>query len=134
MVSWKSSKQTCIDCFTMEFELIALEKKTCSKAEWLQNLVDLLISVHLPTTMPIHYDCQVTIARARSKIHNGKSRYTRLRHSIIKQLLVLDVVSLDFLMSKLNLVDYFANFIVLTSTRIYCKIDFMVTSVDSTRR
>lgn len=55
--------------------------------------------------MPIHCDCQATIARAKSKIYNGKNRYTRMRHSIIKQLLELGVMSIGFVKSELNLVD-----------------------------
>ena len=97
-------------------------------------MADLIIFAHLPMVMPIHCDCKVIIARDRSKIQNVKNRHTCLRGSIIKQLLVLDVVSLDFVMSKSNLADYCVNFIVQVSTQIYCRIDFMVTSFDSTSR
>ena len=55
--------------------------------------------------MSIHCDCQDVIARARSKIYNGKSRHIRLRHSIVKQLLESGVVSLDFVRSETNLAD-----------------------------
>ena len=42
-VSWKSSKQTCIDRSTMESEFIALDKAG-EEAEWLRNfLVDIPI-------------------------------------------------------------------------------------------
>ncbi|XP_070037063.1 uncharacterized protein [Nicotiana tomentosiformis] len=37
-ISWKSSKQTCIARFTMEFEFIALEMAG-QEAEWMRNLV-----------------------------------------------------------------------------------------------
>lgn len=53
----------------------------------------------------IHWDCQVTIARDRSKIYNGKNKHIRMRHNIVKQLLELNVVSLDFVRSTLNLTD-----------------------------
>ncbi|XP_031261889.1 secreted RxLR effector protein 161-like [Pistacia vera] len=46
VVSWKSSKQTCIARSTMESEFITLEK-TCYEAEWLRNLLaDLPIETH----------------------------------------------------------------------------------------
>ncbi|KAJ0103510.1 hypothetical protein Patl1_06354 [Pistacia atlantica] len=105
VVSWKSSKQTCIAQSTMESELIALEK-ACSEAEWLRNfLADLPIETHPPILVSIHCDCQAAIARAKSKIYNGKSRHIRIRHTIIKQLLESGVVSLDFVKSELNLAD-----------------------------
>ena len=70
-VSWKSSKQTCIACSTMESELITLEK-AYSEVEWLQNLLaNLPISTHPPAVVLIHCDCQATIARARSRDGNG---------------------------------------------------------------
>ncbi|XP_059433884.1 receptor-like protein 42 [Corylus avellana] len=58
-ISWKSSKQTCIARSTMEAELVALEKAGTKAA----------------------------IARAKSKIYNGKSRHIRLRHNIVRQLI-----------------------------------------------
>ena len=83
-VSWKSFKQTCIARSTMESELIALEK-ACTEAEWLRNLlVDIPICTHSPTSVFIHCDCQAAIAKAKSKIYNGKSRHILLRHNIIK--------------------------------------------------
>ncbi|KAJ0018774.1 hypothetical protein Pint_09759 [Pistacia integerrima] len=104
-MSWKSSKQACIARSTMESKLIALEK-ACSKVEWLTNfLADLPIETHPPILVSIHCDCQAAIARAKSKIYNGKSRHIWKRHTIIKQLLESRVVSLDFVKSELNLAD-----------------------------
>lgn len=81
----------------MESELIAF-KNTCSKAEWLRNLLaELPTSAHFPTTMPIHNNYQAIIVRARSKIC--------MRYNIIKQLLESGIVSPDFVKSVLSLAD-----------------------------
>jgi hypothetical protein len=83
VVSWKSSKQTCIPRSTMEAELVALEKAG-SEAEWLRSLlVDLPLYTNPVPPVCIHCDCQAAIARAKSKICNGKSRHIRLRHNIV---------------------------------------------------
>ena len=104
-VSWKSSKQTCIARSTMEAELVAL-KKAGSEVEWLKSLlVDLPLYTNLVPPICIHCDCHATIARAKSKIYNGKSRHIRLRHNIVRQLIENGIMSLDFVRSKRNMGD-----------------------------
>ncbi|CAB4309403.1 unnamed protein product [Prunus armeniaca] len=79
-VSWKSSKQTCIALSTMESEFIALEKAG-TEAEWLRNLL-----VDIPLwKRPAPHIC--------------------LRHNIVRQLLEIWVISLQFVRSELNLAD-----------------------------
>ena len=56
--------------------------------------------------MSIHCDDQATIARAKNKIYNEKSRHIRLRHKIVKQLLD-DGIPLDYVRSELNISDPF---------------------------
>ena len=51
--------------------------------------------------MSIHYDNQVTIARAKNKIYNGIC----LRHKIKKQLLDDGIISLGYVRSELNISD-----------------------------
>ena len=86
----------------MEAAFIALEK-TSSKAEWLRNL---LANVPLWTrpapSVSMRCDSQVAIAKAKSKIFNGKKRYIHLRHNIMWQLLETGVISLEFVRSELN--------------------------------
>ena len=53
----------------------------------------------------MHCDSQVAIAKAKSKIFNGKNWHICLRHNIERQLLETGVISLEFVRSKLNLVD-----------------------------
>ena len=55
--------------------------------------------------MSMRCDSQVTIAKAKSKLFNGKNKHIRLRHNIVRLLLQIGVISLGFVRSKLNLVD-----------------------------
>jgi hypothetical protein len=81
----------------MEFELVALEK---AEAKWLRSLlIDLPLYTNSVPPVCIHCDCQATIARAKSKIYNGKSRHIRLRHNIVRQLIESGVISMDFVRS-----------------------------------
>ena len=50
-------------------------------------------------------DSQVAFPKAKSKIFDGKNMHIRLRHNIVRQLLETRVISLEFVMSKLNLTD-----------------------------
>ena len=52
-------------------------------------------------------DSQAAIAKVKSKIFNGKNTHIRLKHNIVWQLLETGVISLEFVRSKLNLVDPF---------------------------
>ena len=93
-ICWKSTKQTCIARSTMESEFIAL-KKAGTKAKWLRNLmVDIPLWTRIKTFVSIHCDCQVVVARAKSKIYNGKS-----------QLNDNNVISMDFVRPEKNLAD-----------------------------
>ena len=55
--------------------------------------------------MSMSCDSQAIIAKAKSKMFNGKNRHIRLRHNIVQQVLKTRVISLDFVRSRLNLVD-----------------------------
>ena len=55
--------------------------------------------------MSIRCDNQAAIAKAKSKMFNGKNKHIRLRHNIVRQLLEARVISLDFVRSELNLAD-----------------------------
>ena len=73
IVSWKSTKQTCITWCTMEAKFITLEKSS-SEAKWLRNLLVDIISWTRPTpSVSMHYDSQATITKAKSKIFNWKN-------------------------------------------------------------
>ena len=102
LVSWKSAKQTYIARSTMEAGFIALEKIS-SEAEWLRNLLaDVPLWTRPAPSVSMRCDSQVAIAKAKSKIFNGKKRYIHLRHNIMWQLLETWVISLEFVRSELN--------------------------------
>ena len=62
----------------MESQFVTLEK-ACTEAEWLRNfLVDIPNWKRSALYVSIHYDNQVTIAKAKNKIYNGKSWHIRL--------------------------------------------------------
>ena len=71
-VSWKSAKQTCITRSTME-------------AEWLRNLLaNIPLWTRPALSVSMRCDSQTTIAKAKSKIFNGKNRHIWLRHNIVR--------------------------------------------------
>ena len=51
----------------------------------------------------IHCDSQSVIGRAQNSMYNDKSRHIHRRHDIIKQLLLIGVISLDYVKSKDNM-------------------------------
>ncbi|RVW59407.1 Retrovirus-related Pol polyprotein from transposon TNT 1-94 [Vitis vinifera] len=82
-ISWKSTKQNCISWYSMEAELIALEK-TSFEDEWLRNLLaDIPLWTRPTPSVFMRCDSQAAIAKAKSKIFNGKNRHIRLRHNIV---------------------------------------------------
>ena len=84
IVSWKFAKQTCITQSTMEVEFIALEKAS-SEAKWLRNLLaDIPLWTRQTSPVSMRCDSQATIAKAKSKIFNGKNRHIWLRHNIVR--------------------------------------------------
>ena len=100
IVSWKSSKKTCIVRSNMETELMAL-KKARSKVVWLRSLlIDMPLFTNSVVFVCFPCDCQAVITRVKSKVYNGKSRHIQLR---LRQLINNDVMSLNFVRSKRNL-------------------------------
>nr|GEV75763.1 zinc finger, CCHC-type [Tanacetum cinerariifolium] len=74
-ISWASKKQTCITGSTIESEFIALAA-VGKEAEWLRNLIHEIPIWPKPITpISIQCDSAPTMARAYSKIYNGKSRH-----------------------------------------------------------
>ena len=104
-VSWKSSKQMVIAKSTMESEFIALDK--CGEeAEWQHHFLE--DTLRWPKSLPpicIHCDSQFAIGRAQNSIYNGKSRHICRRHKTIGQLLLIGVISVDYVKYKDNFVD-----------------------------
>ena len=105
IVSWKSSKQTCIARSTMESEFIALDKAG-EEAEWLHHfLEDMPMWMKPVPSICIHCDSKSAIGRAQSHMYNGKSRHIRRRHNTMRQLLSSGIISIDFIKLKENIAD-----------------------------
>nr|GEX13645.1 hypothetical protein [Tanacetum cinerariifolium] len=87
-ISWAFKKQTCITNSTMKSKFIALAAFS-EEAVWLRNLI-LKIPLWSKPIAPISisYDSVATLAKAYSKMCNGKSRHLGVRHSMIHELIM----------------------------------------------
>nr|GEX95397.1 zinc finger, CCHC-type [Tanacetum cinerariifolium] len=98
-ISWASKKQTCITGSTMEFKFVALAAAS-KEAEWLRNLIHEIPIWPKPIApRSIHCDSATTLAKAYSQIYNGKSRHLGVRHSMIRELIMNGVISIEFIRS-----------------------------------
>ena len=90
---------------TIESKFIALVK--CGEeVEWLRYfLEDIPRWPKLVPPICIHCNSQSAIGRVRNSMYNSKSRHIRLRHNTIKHLLLIRVISLDYVKSKDNTMD-----------------------------
>ncbi|GJZ51978.1 zinc finger, CCHC-type containing protein [Tanacetum coccineum] len=105
-ISWASKKQTCITGSTMKYEFVALAAAG-KEAEWLRNLIhEIPIWLKLIASIFIHYDSAATLAKAYSQIYNGKSRHLGVRHSMIRELIMNGVISIEFVWSQHNLANH----------------------------
>ncbi|GJU58578.1 zinc finger, CCHC-type containing protein [Tanacetum coccineum] len=105
-ISRAFKKQTCITSSIMEFEFVALAT-TGKEAEWLRNLI-LDISLWSKPIAPISILCDsaATLAKAYSQMYNGKSRHLGVRHSIIRELIMNGVISIENVRSQQNLANH----------------------------
>nr|GFA85984.1 zinc finger, CCHC-type [Tanacetum cinerariifolium] len=105
-ISWASKKQTFITSSTMESEFVALAAAG-NEAEWLRNLVYEIPLWPKPiSTISIRCDSAATLAKAYSQVYNGKSRHLGVRHSMIRELIMNGVISVEFVRTQLNLADH----------------------------
>nr|KAJ0213553.1 hypothetical protein LSAT_V11C400214640 [Lactuca sativa] len=105
-ISWASKKQTCITNSTMESEFVALST-TGKEAEWLRNLIYEISLWPKPiSTISIGCDSAATLAKAYSQVYNGKFRHLGVRHSMIRELIMIGVIYVEFVRTHLNLVDH----------------------------
>ncbi|GJU87594.1 zinc finger, CCHC-type containing protein [Tanacetum coccineum] len=105
-ISWASKKQTCITGSTMESEFVALAAAG-KEAEWLRNMIhEIPIWPKLIAPISIRCDSAPTMAKAYSQIYNGKSRHLGVRHSMIRELIMNGVISIEFVRSQKNLADH----------------------------
>ena len=91
----------------MELEFIALDK-TGDEVEWFrQFLEDIQLWPKPVLAIYIRCDNQTAICRAQNFVYNSKSRHIHHGHNTIRQLLLNEVISIDCISSKDNLVDSF---------------------------
>ncbi|GKC87334.1 zinc finger, CCHC-type containing protein [Tanacetum coccineum] len=77
------------------------------EAEWLRNLI-LEILLWSKTIAPISIRCHsvAILAKAYSQMYNGKSGHLGVRHSMIHEFIINEVVSIEFPRSQQNLADH----------------------------
>ncbi|GKB07820.1 zinc finger, CCHC-type containing protein [Tanacetum coccineum] len=101
-ISWVSKKQTCITGSTIESEFVALAAAG-KEAEWLRNLILEIPLWSKPITpISIRYDSVATLAKAYSQMYNGKSRHLGVRHSMIRELIMNGVISIESTMFSMK--------------------------------
>ncbi|GKE93101.1 hypothetical protein Tco_1574196 [Tanacetum coccineum] len=105
-ISWASKKQTCITGSTIESEFVALDAAG-KKVKWLRNLIHEIPIWPKPIALiSIYCDSAATLAKAYSQIYNRKSRYLGVRHTMIRELIMNGVMSIEFIRSQHNLADH----------------------------
>ena len=87
----------------MKSEFVALAAAG-KEAEWLKNLL-LEIPLWFKPMAPLSIRCDsaATLAKAYSQMYNGKSRHLGVRHSMIRELIMNGVISIEFVRSQQNL-------------------------------
>nr|GEW40980.1 zinc finger, CCHC-type [Tanacetum cinerariifolium] len=109
VISWAFKKQTCITGSTIESEFVAIAAAG-KEAEWLKNLLfEILLWSKPISPISIRYDNAATLAKAYSQMYNGKSRHLGVSHSMIHELIMNGVVSIEFVRSQQNLANHLTN-------------------------
>nr|GEV58100.1 zinc finger, CCHC-type [Tanacetum cinerariifolium] len=125
-ISWASNKQTCITSSTIESEFVALAAAG-NEAEWLRNLVyEILLWPKPISTISIRCDSAATLAKAYSQVYNGKSR-----HSIIRELIMNGVISVEFVRTQLNLADHLTKGFYVIEPNDYVSVNSIIESRDA---
>ncbi|GJV58943.1 zinc finger, CCHC-type containing protein [Tanacetum coccineum] len=77
------------------------------EAEWLRNLIHEIPIWPKPIApISIRCDSAPTMAKAYSQIYNGKSRHLGVRHSMVRELIMNGVISIEFVRTQHNLADH----------------------------
>ena len=84
----------------MKSEFVALAAAG-KEAEWLRNLIYEIPLWSKPIApLLIHCDSAATLAKAYSQVYHGKSRHLGVRHSMIRDLIMNGVISVEFVRSQ----------------------------------
>ncbi|GJU97878.1 zinc finger, CCHC-type containing protein [Tanacetum coccineum] len=77
------------------------------EAEWLRNLILKILLWSKPISpISIRCDSAATLTNVYSQMFNGKSRHLGVRHSMIRELIMNGVVSIEFVRSQQHLADH----------------------------
>nr|GEV90832.1 zinc finger, CCHC-type [Tanacetum cinerariifolium] len=96
---------------TMDYRLVyfgypSVLEAAGKEAEWLKNLLfEIPMWVKPMAPIFIHCDSAATLAKAYSQMYNRNSRHLGVRHSMIRELITNEVVSIEFVRSQQNLAD-----------------------------
>ncbi|GJV23249.1 zinc finger, CCHC-type containing protein [Tanacetum coccineum] len=89
-----------------EDDVIMALETAGKEAEWLRHLI---LEIPLWPKPIAHificYDSATTLIKAYSQMYNGKSRHLGVRHSMIRELIMNEVLSIEFIRSQQNLAD-----------------------------
>nr|GEV70206.1 zinc finger, CCHC-type [Tanacetum cinerariifolium] len=108
-ISWASKKQTCITGSTMKYEFVALVAAG-KEAECLKNLLLEIPLWSKPITpIPSRYDSDAILVKAYSQMYKGKSKHLGVRHNMIHELIMNEMISIKFVRSQQNLADHLMN-------------------------
>ncbi|KAL0408253.1 UNVERIFIED_CONTAM: hypothetical protein Sradi_1759700 [Sesamum radiatum] len=88
----------------MESEFIALELAG-QEVEWLRNLFGDVLLWGSTVQVSMHCDSQAAIGIVKNYAYNGKRRYIRIRHGVIKELLKNGIIFLNYVRFERNLAD-----------------------------
>lgn len=81
-------------------------EKASAEVEWLRNLLTNILLWNRPVqSVSISCDNQVALARAKNSMYNRKNKYVCLRYNIVRIMLNSGIIPLNFVKSKMNLVD-----------------------------
>lgn len=87
------------------FKLIALGYAS-KEAKWLRNFMyEIPVLIKPISLMAIHFDSDSALNNAYSLTYNGKSRRRSLRHSLVNDLSKGSVIFVDYVNTKINMVD-----------------------------
>lgn len=90
----------------MESEFVALDAAG-KEAEWLRNLIYEIPLWQKPISpISIKCDSEATLAKAYSQVYNGKSRHLGVRHSMVRELIMRGVISVEYVRTQQNLADH----------------------------
>ena len=105
LISWRSSKQSCVALSTAEAELVALSS-AAQEAVWLRKM---LIELNYADDKPIliFEDNQSTICLAKSNKSHSKSKHMEIKYNFVKDMVNKNQVLLEYCPSSEMLADIF---------------------------